>query len=61
MLLPNVYLMSACNDYRGRRAGQTVEEYVQQLADELDGKFQEVDPKGFAYSLQSQLLEQYDY
>lgn len=44
MLLPNIHRVSACNEYRGRQKGQTVEEYVQQLADELDRKFQEIGP-----------------
>ncbi|KAH7140310.1 aminotransferase class-III [Dactylonectria estremocensis] len=45
MLLPNVHRVSACNEYRGRHDSQTVEEYVQQLADELDRKFQEIGPE----------------
>ena len=44
MLLPNGHRVSACNAYRGMKEGQTVEEYVQQLADELDAKFQEIGP-----------------
>lgn len=44
MLLPNVHRVSACNAYRGMRPGQTTEEYAQQLADELDKKFQQVGP-----------------
>lgn len=44
MLLPNIGRVSACNAYRGMAKGQTVEEYVQQLADELDRKFQEMGP-----------------
>lgn len=45
MLLPNVHHVSACNAYRGMRKGQTTEEYVAQLADELDRKFQELNPE----------------
>lgn len=45
MLLPNIHRVSACNAYRGMTEGQTVEEYVEQLADELDRKFQEVGPE----------------
>ncbi|OHF00640.1 aminotransferase class-III [Colletotrichum orchidophilum] len=44
MLLPNISRVSACNPYRGMREGQSVEEYVAQLADELDRKFQELGP-----------------
>ncbi|TPX13693.1 uncharacterized protein E0L32_005896 [Thyridium curvatum] len=44
LLLPNVHRVSACNAYRGMREGQTTEEYVAQLAAELDRKFQEVGP-----------------
>ncbi|RJE25084.1 Aminotransferase [Aspergillus sclerotialis] len=45
MLLPNVHRVSACNAYRGMKPGQTTEEYVAQLANELDRKFQEVGPE----------------
>lgn len=45
MLLPNVHRVSACNAYRGMMPGQTVEEYVEQLAKELDEKFQQVGPE----------------
>ncbi|KAF9878713.1 putative class III aminotransferase [Colletotrichum karsti] len=45
MLLPNIGRVSACNAYRGMREGQTVGEYVEQLADELDRKFQELGPE----------------
>lgn len=44
MLLPNIYRVSACNPYRGMSEGQTEEEYIAQLADELDRKFQELGP-----------------
>lgn len=45
MLLPNIHRVSACNAYRGMSEDQTVEEYVEQLADELDRKFQELGPE----------------
>ncbi|KAF5676895.1 aminotransferase class-iii [Fusarium heterosporum] len=44
MLLDNVHRVSAANEYRGKADGQTTEEYVQQLANELDEKFQELGP-----------------
>ncbi|KAK1723567.1 aminotransferase class-III [Colletotrichum acutatum] len=44
MLLPNISRVSACNPYRGMSEGQTEQEYVTQLADELDQKFQELGP-----------------
>lgn len=44
MLLPNIHRVSPCFAYRGLRPGQTTEEYVEQLADELDCKFQQVGP-----------------
>ncbi|KAH7171503.1 pyridoxal phosphate-dependent transferase [Dactylonectria macrodidyma] len=44
MLLPNIARVSPCNAYRGLSPGQTVEQYVEQLADELDSKFQELGP-----------------
>lgn len=45
MLLPNIHRVSACNEYRGMSKGQTTEEYVAQLANELDQKFQEIGPE----------------
>ncbi|OLN92105.1 putative aminotransferase C1771.03c-like protein 1 [Colletotrichum chlorophyti] len=45
LLLPNVARVSACNAYRGMSEGQTVEQYVAQLANELDRKFQEIGPE----------------
>nr|WOK04074.1 hypothetical protein [Fusarium meridionale] len=49
MLLDNnIHRVSAANEYRGKADGQTTEEYVQQLADELDQKFQEVGPETVA-------------
>ncbi|KAH7312512.1 aminotransferase class-III [Stachybotrys elegans] len=45
MLLSNTHHVSPCNAYRGMKEGQTTEEYVEQLADELDRKFQELGPE----------------
>jgi adenosylmethionine-8-amino-7-oxononanoate aminotransferase len=45
MLFTNIYRVSAANEYRGKADGQSTEEYVQQLAAELDQKFQEVGPE----------------
>ncbi|KAJ6442312.1 Aminotransferase [Purpureocillium lavendulum] len=45
MLLPNIHRVSACNAYRGMAKGQTTEQYVAQLADELDRKFHEIGPE----------------
>lgn len=45
MLLPNTHHVSACNAYRGMCKGQSTEEYVARLADELDRKFQELGPE----------------
>ncbi|KAJ5015403.1 putative aminotransferase [Colletotrichum sp. SAR 10_99] len=45
MLLPNIGRVSPCNAYRGMTEGQTVEQYVEQLANELDRKFQEMGPE----------------
>ena len=43
-LLKNIHRVSAANEYRGKADDQTTEQHVQQLAAELDDKFQEVDP-----------------
>ncbi|KAF4634712.1 hypothetical protein G7Y89_g3397 [Cudoniella acicularis] len=45
LLKDNVTHVSACNPYRGLRAGETIETYVQRLATELDDEFQRVGPK----------------
>lgn len=45
MLLPNIGRVSPCNAYRGMGPEQTVEQYVDQLANELDSKFQELGPE----------------
>jgi adenosylmethionine-8-amino-7-oxononanoate aminotransferase len=42
LLMNNIYRVSPANEYRGKADGQTTEQYVQQLADELDRKFEEV-------------------
>lgn len=44
LLLPNIGRVSACNAYRGMKDGQTTAEYVDELASELDRKFQELGP-----------------
>ncbi|MCJ1377628.1 hypothetical protein MMC17_000723 [Xylographa soralifera] len=44
MLLDNVSRVSACNAYRGMRDGETTEEYVRRLAQELDDEFERVGP-----------------
>ncbi|KAH8901511.1 aminotransferase class-III [Thozetella sp. PMI_491] len=44
ILLTNIDRVSPCNAYRGMKAGQSVEQYVEQLADELDRKFQQLGP-----------------
>ena len=45
-ILPeNVSRISACNSYRGIREGETNEEYVARLAQELDDEFQRVGPE----------------
>jgi adenosylmethionine-8-amino-7-oxononanoate aminotransferase len=42
-LIPqNVSFVSACHPYRNQRDGETVEEYVHRLAEELDREFQRV-------------------
>lgn len=45
LLLPNFARVSRCDAYRGMKEGQSVAEYVEQLADELDKKFQELGPE----------------
>jgi adenosylmethionine-8-amino-7-oxononanoate aminotransferase len=45
MLLQNCNKASTCNEYRGRKEGQSREEYVAQLAQELDDKFQKMGPE----------------
>lgn len=45
ILLPNIGKVSPCYAYRGMSEGQTVEQYVEYLANELDRKFQELGPE----------------
>jgi 4-aminobutyrate aminotransferase-like enzyme len=42
LLMNNIYRVSPANEYHGKADGQTTGQYVQQLADELDRKFEEV-------------------
>lgn len=45
-LLPtNVTRVSACNVYRGLSSGESVEEYVARLANELDEEFRRLGPE----------------
>ncbi|MCJ1420560.1 hypothetical protein MMC32_006917 [Xylographa parallela] len=44
MLLGNVSRVSACNAYRGMQDGESTEEYVRRLAQELDDEFERVGP-----------------
>lgn len=45
MLLQNCVKVSPCNEYRGRKEGQSIEQYVEMLAQELDDKFMELGPE----------------
>ena len=45
MLMGNIGRVSPCYAYRGMKEGQTEEEYVQVLADELDAEFQRLGPE----------------
>ena len=45
MLSPNVSHVSGCNLYRGLNENETVEAYVERLAEELDLEFQRVSPE----------------
>lgn len=44
LLMENVSRVSACNAYRGIKEGETEEEYVERLKEELDQEFQRVGP-----------------
>jgi adenosylmethionine-8-amino-7-oxononanoate aminotransferase len=44
MLMDNITRVSPCNEYRGLKDGESLEEYVRRLADELDAEFQRVGP-----------------
>ncbi|KAL1979524.1 hypothetical protein VTN96DRAFT_5667 [Rasamsonia emersonii] len=45
LLLPNVSHVSPCYAYRGRKDGESDEDYVARLANELDAEFQRVGPE----------------
>lgn len=45
LLADNVTRVSACNPYRGRKDGESIEGYVARLAQELDDEFQHVGPE----------------
>lgn len=45
MLGQNISRVSPCFAYRGKTIGETDEDYVQRLADELDAEFQSVGPE----------------
>ncbi|MCJ1388920.1 hypothetical protein MMC18_001771 [Xylographa bjoerkii] len=45
MLSKNVSHVSACNAYRGLKENETIETYVERLAEELDVEFQRVGPE----------------
>lgn len=45
LLLPNVTHVSPCNTYRGKKDGESDEEYVARLAAELDAEFERVGPE----------------
>lgn len=44
MLTDTISKVSPCFSYRGKNTGETDQEYVQRLADELDDEFQRVGP-----------------
>lgn len=44
LLMKNVSCVSPCNAFRGKKPGETDEEYVARLAKELDDEFQAVGP-----------------
>ncbi|EAQ87937.1 hypothetical protein CHGG_04556 [Chaetomium globosum CBS 148.51] len=45
LLMKNVSRVSPCNAFRGKKTGETDEEYVARLAKELDDEFQAVGPE----------------
>ncbi|AEO66730.1 uncharacterized protein THITE_2115075 [Thermothielavioides terrestris NRRL 8126] len=45
LLMKNVSRVSPCNAFRGKIAGETDEDYVSRLANELDNEFQTVGPE----------------
>ena len=44
MLLPNVSRVSPCFEFRGKGVGESDEQYVARLADELEAEFRRVGP-----------------
>ncbi|CAG8204282.1 unnamed protein product [Penicillium olsonii] len=44
ILAPNVYFVSQCYPYRDMKLGESIESYVDRLAQELEQKFQELGP-----------------
>jgi adenosylmethionine-8-amino-7-oxononanoate aminotransferase len=45
LLMKNVSRVSPCNAFRGKMAGETDEDYVSRLANELENEFQAVGPE----------------
>ena len=45
MLATNTSHVSACNEYRGMKEGQSIEDYVAMLVEELDLEFQKAGPE----------------
>lgn len=45
LLMKNVSSVSPCNEFRGKNAGETDEDYVARLAKELDDEFKAVGPE----------------
>ena len=45
MLVPNISKVSPCYTYRGKKRGETDDQYVDRLASELDQEFQRVGPE----------------
>lgn len=44
LLMDNVSRVSPCFSFRGKRMGETDDQYVERLAQELDDEFQRVGP-----------------
>ena len=45
MLLDNISRVSACNPYHGMQEGESTDDFVARLAQELDDEFQRVGPE----------------
>lgn len=45
VLMQHISHVEACNEYRGKREGESTEAFVQRLAQELDDEFQRVGPE----------------